>query len=149
MRRPILLASTLALAAGHLWADERVEAPPERAFSAFASEPDRQFDFWIGKWSVNLRIQQEDLSFRDSVRARLETSKGHEFVFLTYTGEDKGWETNVLDDRPETPLARYTSTEEWTKLETDGGRLEWSINDDRLTYTRNGREVRLHRTGSH
>ena len=33
------------------------------------NEPARQFDFWIGKWDVNLRIRQPDLSWRDSIRA--------------------------------------------------------------------------------
>jgi hypothetical protein len=29
----------------------------------------RQFDFWIGTWSVNLRIHQRDLSWKDEVKA--------------------------------------------------------------------------------
>lgn len=29
----------------------------------------RAFDFWLGTWSVNLRIQQQDLSWKDEVRA--------------------------------------------------------------------------------
>ena len=29
----------------------------------------RQFDFWVGSWDVNLRIRQDDGSWRDSVRA--------------------------------------------------------------------------------
>jgi hypothetical protein len=29
----------------------------------------RQFDFWIGEWSVNLRIRQDDGSWKDSVRS--------------------------------------------------------------------------------
>ena len=33
-------------------------------------EEARQFDFWIGIWDVNLRMRQEDLSWRDSIRAR-------------------------------------------------------------------------------
>ena len=44
------------------WAPERpgrLELPPES----------RQFDFWVGGWDVNLRIQQPDLSWKDSVKA--------------------------------------------------------------------------------
>jgi len=29
----------------------------------------RQFDFWVGAWDVNLRVQQEDLSWKDSIKA--------------------------------------------------------------------------------
>lgn len=29
----------------------------------------RQFDFWVGNWNVNLRVQQDDLSWKDSVKA--------------------------------------------------------------------------------
>ena len=47
----------------------RVEAPPERAYSAFSVDPARRFDFWIGTWDVNLRMQQDDLTFADRVRA--------------------------------------------------------------------------------
>ena len=49
---------------------ERVSAPPERALSAFAEDPARRFDFWIGDWDVNLRMRQDDLTFADSVAAR-------------------------------------------------------------------------------
>lgn len=29
-------------------------------------EESRQFDFWIGEWDVNLRVRQEDISWKDS-----------------------------------------------------------------------------------
>lgn len=32
----------------------------------------RQFDFWIGNWDVNLRMIQPDLSWKDSVNAKVE-----------------------------------------------------------------------------
>lgn len=35
----------------------------------FADKNHRQFDFWIGVWDVNLRIQQEDGSWEDQVKA--------------------------------------------------------------------------------
>ena len=47
----------------------RVEAPPERAYSAFSADPARRFDFWIGTWDVNLRMLQDDLTFADRIRA--------------------------------------------------------------------------------
>ena len=50
--------------------DSRIEAPPERAYSAFSTDPARRFDFWIGEWDVNLRTLQDDLTFDDSVAAR-------------------------------------------------------------------------------
>lgn len=48
----------------------RIEAPPERAYSAFSPDPERRFDFWIGEWDVNLRTLQDDSTFDDSVSAR-------------------------------------------------------------------------------
>jgi hypothetical protein len=35
------------------------------AFSQTAAEKKRQFDFWIGEWDVNLRVQQKDKSWLD------------------------------------------------------------------------------------
>lgn len=60
-----------------LAAEEPVSAPAERAYSAFSDDPSRQFDFWIGRWDVNLRMQQPDLAFRDSVKA-----EGHIYGIL-------------------------------------------------------------------
>lgn len=37
--------------------------------SAFSKDPYRQFDFWVGEWSVNLRIRQPDFTWKDSVQA--------------------------------------------------------------------------------
>ena len=51
-------------------AGERVESSGRRSLSAHSKDPHRQFDFWIGVWNVNLRMLQEDLTFRDSVAAR-------------------------------------------------------------------------------
>lgn len=64
MHLSVLLLAAVALA------QERPSAPPERAYSAFGEDETRQFDFWIGVWDVNLRMLQEDGSFRDTVRAR-------------------------------------------------------------------------------
>lgn len=37
--------------------------------SAFSEDKSRRFDFWVGQWDVNLRIQQADKSWKDSVQA--------------------------------------------------------------------------------
>ena len=37
--------------------------------SAFSEDRARRFDFWVGAWDVNLRIQQEDASWKDSIAA--------------------------------------------------------------------------------
>lgn len=72
MRRRVLIILVLLVATTGSEPAERVSAPPERAYSAFSEDPARRFDFWIGRWDVNLRIQQDDLTFRDSVRADLQ-----------------------------------------------------------------------------
>ncbi|QQS43075.1 MAG: hypothetical protein IPM63_09150 [Acidobacteriota bacterium] len=42
-----------------------------QAFGQFAQMPDpaRQFDFWIGEWDVNLRVQQPDKTWKDQHKA--------------------------------------------------------------------------------
>ncbi len=37
---------------------------------AWQTDYDRQFDFWIGEWDVNLRMIQKDLTWKDSVKAQ-------------------------------------------------------------------------------
>ncbi len=65
-----LLAAAPALAPAPAAAPGvRVEAPPERAYSGFSPDPARRFDFWIGTWDVNLRMLQDDLTFKDAVAA--------------------------------------------------------------------------------
>jgi hypothetical protein len=64
----LLLVAFCLLPVGAIGA-ERVAAPAERAYSAFNQDKNRQFDFWIGEWDVNLKILQKDLTFKDSVRA--------------------------------------------------------------------------------
>ena len=39
------------------------------ALGQSTEEKQRQFDFWIGEWDVNLRVQQEDKSWKDSIKA--------------------------------------------------------------------------------
>lgn len=70
MSRQSLVALVLLLGVASLAAAERVAAPPERVLSAFSEDPARRFDFWIGDWDVNLRMLQDDLTFKDSVAAR-------------------------------------------------------------------------------
>lgn len=42
------------------------------ALPLHAEDPARQFDFWIGRWDVNLRTIQPDSSFKDTFRAEAE-----------------------------------------------------------------------------
>ena len=57
MSRIAALAIALTLAPLGV-SSSRIEAPPERAYSAFSPDPARRFDFWIGEWDVNLRMLQ-------------------------------------------------------------------------------------------
>ena len=52
------------------WHMEAALDPEERSTSAFSDDPYRQFDFWIGDWTVNLRMRQADFSWQDEVAAR-------------------------------------------------------------------------------
>lgn len=38
---------------------------PDNIISDWKTNEDRQFDFWIGEWSVNLRVKQKDQSWKD------------------------------------------------------------------------------------
>ncbi len=71
MRRSIIAVSLL-LAVGP--APSRVGPAAAEGWKSSAFSPDRarRFDFWIGVWDVNLRIQQPDASWKDSVAARAE-----------------------------------------------------------------------------
>ncbi|MCZ6650083.1 MAG: hypothetical protein O7D35_05380 [Acidobacteria bacterium] len=57
----ILLAAILGFCWGAVQAaPDHQDLPPEA----------RQFDFWLGSWDVNLRIRQDDGSWKDSIRSR-------------------------------------------------------------------------------
>ena len=49
-----------------------VSGQSSRILDPWKTTEARQFDFWIGKWDVNLRMIQKDLSWRDSVKATVE-----------------------------------------------------------------------------
>lgn len=51
-------------------AQQRPQAPFERAYSAFSKDKTRRFDFWVGSWDVNLRMLEDDGAFHDAVSAR-------------------------------------------------------------------------------
>jgi hypothetical protein len=66
------LAAVLGLtAASPTTAQVTPSADPPPAFSLAEDLPPeaRQFDFWVGTWDVNLRIQQGDASWQDSIRS--------------------------------------------------------------------------------
>ncbi len=44
--------------------------PREQVGEAWKGERDREFDFWVGEWDVNLRTIQEDLTWKDSIRSK-------------------------------------------------------------------------------
>lgn len=48
------------------------EAQSSEIASEWQSKEARQFDFWIGKWDVNLRAIQEDLAWKDTTKATVE-----------------------------------------------------------------------------
>ena len=103
MSRIAALAIVLTLAPPVLSAS-RIEAPPERAYSAFSPDPARRFDFWIGEWDVNLRMLQDDLTFEDSVAARASIYPildGKAILELWDSGPIKGFSLRYYD-----PVAR-------------------------------------------
>lgn len=67
MLQRIARSTLLALLAAATTAQD---APPVP--SGFATDAPRQFDFWVGEWDVNLRMLQDDLTWKDSVRAHAE-----------------------------------------------------------------------------
>lgn len=97
------LTLAMSLPAAPLPAQEaplRVSAPDERAYSAFSDDPHRQFDFWIGEWDVNLRMKQEDLSFRDTIAARASIYSildGKAILELWDSGPIKGYSLRYHD----------------------------------------------------
>lgn len=91
-----LMASQSATVAS----ENRPYAPSERAFSAFSEDPHRRFDFWIGEWDVNLRMQQPDLTFKDSVRSRASIYSildGKAILELWDSGPIKGYSLRYFD----------------------------------------------------
>jgi len=61
--RKMLLCCLTAATLAHAQIDHAV-AP------AFTGESARQFDFWLGAWDVNLRVQQPDASWQDKIKAK-------------------------------------------------------------------------------
>ncbi len=99
-----LLVLLLTGAAAAVGASERVMAPPERAYSPFSDDPHRQFDFWIGEWDVILRMQQEDLSFQDTIRSRASIYSildGKAILELWDSGPIKGYSLRYYDPSKE------------------------------------------------
>jgi hypothetical protein len=61
---PLLVLAALSLCTSALAQDAALR-PKHMQMPAES----RQFDFWVGTWDVNLRVQQEDLSWKDSIQA--------------------------------------------------------------------------------
>lgn len=96
----LLTLFATACIAGDGTADDRVWAPDERAYSAFSDDKHRQFDFWIGQWDVNLRMLQDDLTFRDTIGARANIYSilnGKAILELWDSGPIKGYSLRHYD----------------------------------------------------
>ena len=81
-------------------ADDRVRASDERAYSAFSEDKHRQFDFWIGEWDVNLRMLQDDLTFKDTIAAKASIYSilhGKAILELWDSGPIKGYSLRYFD----------------------------------------------------
>lgn len=91
--KPTLLAlviSLIALPSGAA-SEAPISAPPERSYSAFDDAPSRRFDFWIGRWSVNLRSRQSDLSW-----APLATATAHIYSILDGKAVLELWDSESI-----------------------------------------------------
>ncbi len=55
-----------------LFGGSALQGQSHEILDAWKSTEARQFDFWIGKWDVNLRMIQKDLTWKDSVKAKVE-----------------------------------------------------------------------------
>lgn len=62
---------------------------------ALSENKEEQFGFWVGEWDVNLRIRQNDLSWKDSIRA-------HTKIFSILDGHA------VLELWDSTPIVGYS-----------------------------------------
>lgn len=92
-----LLALLLGAAAA---AQEPQDTPDTWANSAFSADPERQFDFWVGEWDVNLRILQDDLTWKDSIAARAEIRSildGHAILELWDSAPIVGYSLRYYD----------------------------------------------------
>ncbi len=62
------------------------------AISQSIAEKQKQFDFWIGEWDVNLRVRQKDFSWKDSHKsvARIYSILDGKAVFELWSESEKG-----------------------------------------------------------
>lgn len=65
---------------------------PIVAFSQPIAEKQRQFDFWLGEWDVNLRVRQKDLSWKDQHRstARIYSILGGKAILELWSEGERG-----------------------------------------------------------
>ena len=109
----------LTLVAGTLLAATAVARSPEPASTA-NREPHRQFDFWVGEWSVQNRHLQPDGSWRDGdvTRARITPVAGGMAVLEEWAGPFNGSYMNGFSLRAYDPVrADWNLLLSWT---TDG-----------------------------
>lgn len=70
--RSLALVGVLMLAGSEASAAQQLPngAPATWEISADLSESSREFDFWVGEWDVNLRVIQDDQSWKDTHQAQ-------------------------------------------------------------------------------
>ena len=61
-------------------------------YSQSVSEKQREFDFWIGEWDVNLRVRQKDLTWKDQHKsvARIYSILDGKAVFELWSENERG-----------------------------------------------------------
>ncbi|NNG17505.1 MAG: hypothetical protein HKM89_13600, partial [Gemmatimonadales bacterium] len=64
------ITSALALCVLVLWVEPALSQTEQTIGSDWTGSKDREFDFWVGEWDVNLRVMQSDHSFKDTHRAK-------------------------------------------------------------------------------
>jgi len=100
MKRPLLTPVVSLLFAVAAWG-QGPDVPPARRGPARAAVPEaRQFDFWLGRWDVNLRIKKEGKWPPSSVRAVAEIYSilgGEAILELWDSASIKGFSVRTFD----------------------------------------------------
>jgi hypothetical protein len=128
MRTPLPAAACILLAASTLGAQAPAIVDPELAAAS------RQFDFWLGRWSVNLRIHQQDLSWKDAVHAEARIHsvlRGKAFLELWGSDGIKGMSLRYFDPA----LERWVMWLDWPGRNRSGSfRLEGGFRHGRAEF---------------
>ena len=130
MRAPLLTAF-LVLAGTALGAQT---FPPPAVVDPGLGTEARRFDFWIGTWSVNLRVHQQDLAWKDEVRAEARVHpvlRGKALLELWGSDGIKGMSLRYLD----TASARWVMWLDWPGSNRSGSfRMEGGFRHGRAEF---------------